>query len=134
MTADRQTDAAPPREPFPNMDISICIRCAMSDGWPRRLVEAPPAIRNAVCWAARTEALSVGGKRPPEARCLAGRGHGRIRLNAKGQVRTKGPRDADNSYVAPWDGNFTEHRTPGTINPNCSDFLDVEALSQGGNK
>ena len=68
-----------------------------SDGWPRRLVEAPPELQRAVL-----EAMVAENQDPPFARCLAIRGV-----------------SGDPMLITPWYGSAEAFRE------ECTAFVDV---------
>jgi len=116
-------------------DVSICVRCLLSDGWPRRLAESDPATRDLACQTLRTHFLE-GGLPLAKASCLAGRGIG---LFAWKKSPTSGqmfpaPVPWPGSVVFPWSGSFVEPipSRPPFLRPMCSDFTDAKPFSDNG--
>lgn len=119
-------------------DMSICVRCLLSDGWPKRLLEALPAERELTCETLRLH-YEQTGKALAEAECLAGRGHGHVTVSAKGILVT----EHKGSYCYPWEGSFNEavQDRPPFHRPRCADYIDgsdvekiVGEFERGGDK
>lgn len=114
------------------LDVSICVRCLLSDDWRKRLVTADPAVQTLVCATFRHEFLKTG--RAPQGRCLAGRGNGLFHWSDPDPETGKRHMiHHEGSWVYPWSGSVAVNTIWDLAKSyndrgRCSDFLDMSEV------